>query len=355
MMHSRAFVWLGIAIYLASALTPSLGAVPEASAESQSAVVKAVKAVGPAVVNIDTTYRPRRSGMRIFEMFPEIFGEPQPEQGQGSGWIYDGANGYIVTNEHVIHNADQIQVALANKQTYDGRLIGADRQSDLAVVKIDAPNLTSVRLSSPGDPVVGSWAIAIGNPFGYQNTVTVGVVSATGRKLRAPDGREMENLIQTDAAINPGNSGGPLCNIEGELIGMNTAIIPYGQGLGFAISADAIRKVVPELIKHGRVIRPWVGFIYIDFTPQLAGRFEIDYTEGVIIQVYRAYAAEEAGLKTGDVIVQAAGKPIKTSDDLDAVVKGLKVGDKLPLVVVREGKRYRMTLTVGEMPSGVRL
>ena len=338
-----------LAIVVAAGM-PSIGhaaaAVPEVSAESQSAVVKAVKTVGPAVVNIDTISRPAAT---IFDLF---FGEPQPQQGQGSGWIYDGVNGYVVTNEHVIHGAEQITVTLADKQQYEGKVIGSDRISDIALVRIQAQNLPSAKLAAAGDPVIGSWAIAIGNPFGFQNTVTVGVVSATGRNLKAPDGREMQNLIQTDAAINPGNSGGPLCDINGNVIGMNTAIIPYGQGLGFAISADTIRKVVPDLIKYGRVIRPWVGFAYLDFTPQLARRFGMQYTEGVTIKVYRGYAADEAGLMTGDVIVEAAGKPIKTTDDLEAAIKGLKVGDKLPLVVVREGKRYKLTLAVGEMPRG---
>ena len=324
-------------------------AVPEVSIESQSAVVKAVKAVGPAVVNIDTVSMPTRTGT----LLDFIFGETQPQQGQGSGWIYDGKNGYVVTNEHVIHNVNQITVTLPDKKQYEGKLVGSDRISDIAVVKIQGQDFPSAKLAGGSDPVIGSWAIAIGNPFGFQNSVTVGVISATGRNLKAPDGREMENLIQTDAAINPGNSGGPLCDINGNVIGMNTAIIPYGQGLGFAISAGTIRKVVPDLIKYKRIIRPWVGFIYVDLTPRLARRIGISYTEGVVIQVYRGYAADEAGLTTGDVIIEAAGKPIKTSEELGAVIKGLKVGDKFPLVIVREGVKYKHTLTIGEMPSGV--
>ncbi|MCX6375800.1 MAG: trypsin-like peptidase domain-containing protein [Armatimonadetes bacterium] len=320
------------------------GAPPEVSAQSQTAVVKAVKLVGPAVVNIDTVLRPRASGFDIF------FGEPMTEQGQGSGWIYDGLKGYIVTNEHVIHNADEITVTLPNKKQYAGKLVGSDRLSDIALVKIEATGIPSAKLATGGDPVIGSWAIAIGNPFGFQNTVTVGVVSATGRQLKAPDGREMENLIQTDAAINPGNSGGPLCDIDGSVIAMNTAIIPYGQGLGFAIPAETIRKVVPDLIKYKKVIRPWVGFIYADLTPRVASRFGIDYVEGVIIKVYKDYAADDAGLVTGDVIVEVAGKPIRNSQELDALIKTLKIGDKLPLVAIHDGKRQRFSLTVGEMP-----
>ena len=346
-MHAnRSFALLAIVISLLFVAGSGFAAPPEVSAESQTAVVKAVKLVGPAVVNIDTLTRARASSP--FDFF---FGEPQPQQGQGSGWIYDGKNGYIVTNEHVIHGADEITVTLPDKKQYTGTLVGKDRLSDVAVVKIDAQNLPSAKLSAAGTPVIGSWAIAIGNPFGFQNSVTVGVVSATDRQLKSPDGREMEGLIQTDAAINPGNSGGPLCDINGSVIAMNTAIIPYGQGLGFAISAETLRAVIPDLIAHKKVIRPWVGFVFADMSQRLARRIGIDYVEGVVIQVYRSYAAEDAGLQTGDVIVEASGKPIKNTDDMNAVIKPLKVGDSLPLVAVRDGKKTRYKLTVGEMPA----
>jgi len=328
----------------------ALLAIPEVSVASQYAVVSAVKKVGPAVVNIDTVSYPKRTNS-VFDMFPWFFGRPEPVQGQGSGWIYDGQNGYIVTNDHVVERADEITVTLPNKQQYVGRVIGRDRLSDVAVIKIDAKNLPSLKLHNGSPPEIGSWAIAIGNPFGLQNTVTVGVVSATGREFETSDGRRIEDAIQTDAAINPGNSGGPLCNIDGEVIGMNTLIRVDSQGLGFAISADTLRKIIPELIKNGRVIRPWVGFVYVDFTPRLARQLGMDYVEGVIIQIYRGSCAQQAGLQSGDVIVEAAGKVIKTSDELKNVIKTLKVGDKLPLVVVRGEKKIKLSLTVGEMPS----
>lgn len=350
-VHPSMTILILTTLILAGTVVSVDAAVPEVSVQSQSAVVQAVKTVGLAVVNIDTISRPRRSGSPLFDIFPDFFGQPQPKQGQGSGWIYDGKNGYVVTNEHVVHGADSITVTLPDKQQYEAKVVGADRLSDIAVLKIDGKALPTATLSNGGEPVIGSWAIAIGNPFGFQNSVTVGVVSATARHLKAPDGREMENLIQTDAAINPGNSGGPLCDINGSVIGMNTAIIPYGQGLGFAISAETIRRVVPELIKHGRVMRPWTGFVYADLTPALARQIRIDYTEGVVIQIYRDSCAQEAGLKTGDVIVEANGKPIKTSDELTAATKDLKIGDKLPMVVVRDGRKYRLTLNVGEMPG----
>jgi len=336
-------------LFVVSAATSTTAAIPDVSAASQSAVVRAVKLVGPAVVNIDTTYTPKRTGT-IFDLFPEFFGSPMPRQGQGSGWIYDGKNGYIVTNEHVIENADQIIVTLPNKQQYEGKVVGADRLSDIAVIKIDGTNLPSLKLADGDKPEIGSWAIAVGNPFGLQNTVTVGVVSAMGRTIETSDGRRIEDCIQTDAAINPGNSGGPLCDINGNVIGMNAAIRAEGQGLGFAIPASTIRTIVPQLIKNGRVIRPWVGFAYADMTPRLARRLGIDYVEGVIIQVYRGSCAEQAQLRTGDIIIEAAGKPIKSSEDLEAVVKPLGVGDKLRITVWRSGRQYKVVLTLCEMP-----
>lgn len=321
-------------------------AVPDVSAESQSAVVKAVKLVGPAVVNIDTVSQPKSD---MFDNF--FFGPPMPQKGQGSGWIYDGETGYIVTNEHVIEGADDITVTLPTNKQYKGKVLGKDRLCDIAVVKIDGKSLPSLKLGPDKTPEIGSWAIAIGNPFGLQNSVTVGVISATGRSVDTSDGRKIENALQTDAAINFGNSGGPLCDINGSVIGMNAAVKVEAQGLGFAIPAETIRRIVPQLIKFGKVIRPWVGFEYIDLTPRLAQRLGVENIEGVVLKVYRGFAADDAGLVTGDVIVEAAGKPVKTTKDLEAIIKPLKVGDKLPLVAYHEGKKSKYTINVGEMPS----
>lgn len=344
-MQTRRSLFL-FAVLFACNIGQARAALPEVSAESQSAVVKAVKLVGPAVVNIDTVSKPRASAFDIF-----MFGEPMPQKGQGSGWIYDGENGYIVTNEHVIEGADEITVTLPNNKQFQGKLIGKDRTSDIAVVKIQGKDLPALKLGSDKVPDIGSWAIAVGNPFGLQNTVTVGVVSATGRTVDTSDSRKIENAIQTDAAINFGNSGGPLCDINGSVIGMNAAVKVDAQGLGFAIPVATIRQIVPQLIKYGKVIRPWVGFDYIALTPRLARQIGIDYVEGVVVKVYIGFAADDAGLVTGDVIVEAAGKPIKSVKDLEAAIKPLKVGDKLPLVAVHQGAKNRFTLTVGEMPA----
>jgi serine protease Do len=344
MWTKRSFVML--AVLISCGFGQAWAAVPEVSAESQSAVVKAVKLVGPAVVNIDTVSRPKASA---FDMF--MFGEPMPQKGQGSGWIYDGQSGYVVTNEHVIEGADEITVTLPNNQQYQGKVIGKDRMCDIAVVKIDGKSLPSLKLGPDKVPEIGSWAIAIGNPFGLQNTVTVGVISATGRNVDTADGRTIESALQTDAAINFGNSGGPLCDINGSVIGMNAAVKVEAQGLGFAIPAETIRKIVPDLIKYGKIKRPWVGFAYVDLTPKLAQRIGMDYVDGVILKVYRNFAADDAGLVTGDVVVEANGKAIKTPKDMDAAIKPLKLGDKLQLVAYHQGKKSKYTVTVGEMPE----
>lgn len=344
-MKTRIFMVVFILLLLINA---AYCEAPEVSANSQNAVVGAVKTAGPAVVNIDTISQSSSGSMSLFDFF---FGETQPKQGQGSGFIIDSKNGYVVTNEHVVHNASRITVTLPNKTAYEGKLLASDRLTDIAIVKIDAAGLPSVKLSDVKEPEIGSWAIAIGNPFGFRNTVTVGVVSALSRRLKGSDGREMENLIQTDAAINPGNSGGPLCDIDGNVIGMNTAIISSGQGIGFAIPAYVIKAIVSDLTAHGRVIRPWLGLSYIDMTKQISRRYGIEYTEGVIIQVYSSFSADKAGLISGDIITAADGKQIKDSEDMKSVINSLKVGDKIELIAVRNGKQIKVNITVEEMPN----
>ncbi len=225
-------------------------------------VIDAVKRVGPAVVNIDTVVMQRQSILGFGDPFGDLFGSDPftrlvPAQGQGSGIIIDGEKGYVLTNDHVIHDAmarnGQIKVSLPNKQTFEAKVVGADPQDHIAVLKIDGKDLPSVHLASSDSLVIGEWAIAIGNPFGYRNSVTLGVVSALDRTLDSENGNRLEGLIQTDAAINPGNSGGPLCNIDGDVIGINTAIIRGAEGLGFAIGALTAKPVIDEIIKYGRV------------------------------------------------------------------------------------------------------
>ncbi|HOQ30276.1 MAG TPA: trypsin-like peptidase domain-containing protein, partial [Armatimonadota bacterium] len=211
-------------------------------------VTEAVKRIGPAVVSIDTrVVRPRSD---IPEFFREFFGDesaPMPQEGKGSGVIIDARRGYVLTNAHVIKDAREIKVTLPDKRQFTGKVVGQDVQSDLAVVRIPANNLPEAKLSKAAPPPIGSWVVAIGNPFGFANTVTVGVVSATERDISPQGGPTLQRLIQTDAAINPGNSGGPLVNLDGEVVGINTAILSVAQGIGFAISSQHAHEVAQQL------------------------------------------------------------------------------------------------------------
>ena len=326
-------------------------------------VIDAVRVVGPAVVNIDTVVMQRQSIFGFSDPFGDMFGRDPftrlvPSKGQGSGFIIDGKNGYVLTNDHVVHDAivrkGDIKVSLPNKQIFDAKVVGFDPQNDIAVLKIDGKDLPSVKLSSSDELVIGEWAIAIGNPFGFRNTVTVGVVSALDRSLDSESGK-LDGLIQTDAAINPGNSGGPLCDIDGNIVGMNTAIINGAEGLGFAIGASSIKPVVEEIIKYGRVRHGWSGMRFWDLTQRLADRLDLKNTDGALVaEVYRDSSAENAGIKPGDVILEAGGKKIGNVADMQDVLRNLRAGDNLPMVLVRKGKTIDIKLKLVEVPEELR-
>lgn len=306
----------------------------------QESLISASQKVAPAVVNI-----------RTIQLTEDFFFNIVPREGQGSGIIFD-EKGYILTNEHVIHQARQIRVVLPDGREFKGRLIGSDSRIDLAVVKIDAKNLPVAKLGDSDTLRPGEFCIAIGNPFGLQNTVTFGVISATGRNIRAGAGKIMENLIQTDAPINPGNSGGPLINFKGEVIGINTAIIPYAQGIGFAIPINTAKEIIDELIKYGKVIRPWLGIYYLPINPQIVTRFNLPVKSGIyIVKVIPAGPADRAGVKKGDIVIQINGKKIKTAKDLKEVMTDKKVGETLILRVVRKGRHLVIKVKLGEMPA----
>ncbi|MBI2843054.1 MAG: trypsin-like peptidase domain-containing protein [Armatimonadetes bacterium] len=349
--------------YEGPAVAAALPAALPKSTSTDNPVVKAIARVGPAVVNIDTLVIERRS--RLPGIFRDIFGddpffsEPMPRRGQGSGVIIDSDNGYILTNEHVIHNVrgknGQIKVSLPNKQQYDGNLVGADRMSDLALVKIDGTDLPQATLAPSDDLVIGSTAIAIGNPFGFRNTVTVGVVSATGRTLPTQENTQLEDLIQTDAAINPGNSGGPLCDVNGDVVGLNTAIIPYGQGIGFAISANTIRGVVDELVKYGRVRRPWTGMYYYDLSARAARQLGLKKPEGALVaEVANGSPAHKAGIEPGDVILAVDETEITFVEDIQKFLLRAKVDQAIKLTVWRDNKKKTVPLELEEPPARMR-
>lgn len=346
-------------------LTTSAGSSMTGLTSNSNPVIDAVRKVGPAVVNIDTLVMKRTSVFGFSDPFESFFGQDPfsrlvPSKGQGSGLIIDGKKGYILTNNHVVSDCigqdAQIKVSLPSKTTYDAKIVGADPQYDIAVLQIDGDNLPSVALSSSDDLVIGEWAIAIGNPFGFRNTVTVGVVSAVERTLDTQDKGRLDGLIQTDAAINPGNSGGPLCNIKGEVIGINTAIISGAEGLGFAIGSSSIKPVVEEIIEYGRVRHGWTGMKFWDISSRIARQLGLDSTEGALVaEVYQISPAADVGIKPGDVVLEANRMKVVSVADIQDVLRKARAGDNLSLKLIRKGKAFSVTIKLTDVPNQLRM
>ncbi|MEA3485327.1 MAG: trypsin-like peptidase domain-containing protein, partial [Candidatus Aerophobetes bacterium] len=328
-------------LYASSSSQPILNSEEEISLSVfQKTVIKVSEKVTPAVVNISTV-----------RIVADFFLNPVPQQGLGSGVIFD-PEGYILTNEHVVHEAEEIKVILPDGREFEGEPIGSDPVTDLAVVKIKSGNLPVAKLGDSKKIKVGEFCIAIGNPFGLQSTVTFGVISAADRSIRVEPEKVLENLIQTDAAINPGNSGGALINLKGEVIGINTAIIPYAQGIGFAIPVNTAKEIVGKLIKYGRVIRPWLGIYYLSITPQLASRFKLPVEYGIyIVSVAFGGPAHKAGLTEGDIIIKFNNQELKASEDLKSVLSKARIGEKVSLTILRGGKLKAIQLTLEERPE----
>jgi Do/DeqQ family serine protease len=256
-----------------------------------------------------------------------------------------------LTNNHVIENAREIIVRLSDARKFMATLVGRDPKTDLAVLKIDAPApLPTVEPADSDRLRVGQWAIAIGNPFGLDRTVTVGIISATARNRVGVT--TYENFIQTDASINPGNSGGPLLNLDGKVIGINTAIVAAGQGIGFAIPINEARGVMAQLMSKGRVVRGWLGVVIQDVTDELASSFGVREREGVLVaDVMKGGPAEAAGLRPGDVVVELNRTRVREVPDLQRRVAGVAPGERVRVVIVRDGARQPLTVTIGEMPA----
>jgi serine protease DegQ len=350
-------------VFRAYAVLPAVlpAALPAFDGESQAlpSLAPLLKKVNPAVVNISTFATKQVNNPLLNDpVFRHFFGAPnnrQPQQRRtqsaGSGVIIDAANGTVITNYHVVNGADEIHVSLDDKRSFEATLIGGDPEVDIAVLKIKAKNLTELKMADSELLQQGDFVIAIGNPFGLENTVTTGVVSALGRSGLGIEG--YENFIQTDASINPGNSGGALVNLRGELVGINTAIIaPNGGnvGIGLAIPMNMARNSSDQLLEHGEVRRGQLGVIIQDMTSSLAEAFDLDAQQkGVLItQVQEDSAAYLAGLEAGDIIVMVNQKAINTASQLRNAVGSVRVGDALKLELLREGKKRKMTVVVGE-------
>jgi putative serine protease PepD len=324
-------------------------------------VIAVYKRASPGVVHITST-----------ALAYDFFFNPVPQKGTGSGFVLDD-RGYILTNNHVVEEADRLEVTLTDKSKVRATLVGRDPSNDLAVIKIDVPKekLFPLKLGNSDALQVGQMAIAIGNPFGLERTVTRGVVSSVGRTLRSESGRQIRGIIQTDAPINPGNSGGPLLNSRGEVIGINSAIYtPSGGsvGIGFAIPVNTAKRLLPELIAKGRVSHPWLGISGLDITPEVAKALKLAVQGGVmVIQVSPKGPAGRAGIKGstkrtrfgntlvsvgGDIIIKVNGRKIQSVDEMTAFLDAEhKVGDTVKIELLRDGRPLTVSVRLGELPE----
>jgi len=309
---------------------------------NSDAIVRAVEKVAPSVVNIS-----------IVRLMRENFFTVVPMRGMGSGFVIS-SEGRILTDFHIVEQAQQVEVTLSDGRKLKGVVSGKDPSTDIALVEVPAGKLTPAELGDSDKLKVGQMAIAIGNPFGFLlgggPTVTAGVVSALSRTINA-DGRMYEGLVQTDAAINPGNSGGPLIDIDGKVIGINTANIPFAQGIGFAIPINTAKYVVEQLLEKGRVVRPWLGITGLTVTKEVATYYNLPTRSGVVLAgIVRGGPADEAGLEEGDIVVQADGVTVETMEQLQREIRRKKPGDRLNLTIVRDGRRLEASLTLQEAP-----
>ena len=334
------------------------------SADRESPVVKAVRKVSPAVVNISSSYEIRKranpfSGFGLdpfFENFFKDFFDPRFEHRRkrtslGSGVIIDGKRGFILTNAHVIERAASIKVVLQDEREFEAQIVGADPDSDLSVLKIEANDaLPAIEMGSSNDLMIGESVIAIGNPFGFSHTVTTGVISAINRSIRTDD-KVFHDFIQIDASINPGNSGGPLLNIDGDLIGINTAIYAKAQGIGFAIPIDKAKKIISDLIQFGEVIQAWIGITVQNLDERLADYLNFPNKKGVMVKAVEPKSpAQKAGLQKGDIILSMGNKKIDSVRDYGSVKKTYAAGDTLKTKIWRNGKSNTVSVKTKVFP-----
>lgn len=322
------------------------GTSPGGNYSGVNPAAQVAREVGPAVMNVDTTFG--KSKKSAFLPKPgEESGSEEERKGKGTGFVFDSKNGYMLTNAHVAAGAKELQVTTRDGKKITGKVLGYDRRTDIAVVQLADRKLPQVKLATFTDPKkldVGDWTVAIGNPFGQENTVTVGVLSAVGRTLPVPannganDGEafDLTDMLQTDTAINPGNSGGPLINLKGEVIGINTAIIPYGQGIGFSIPINKAKKVADEIIAHGKVSRPFLGVGVLPIDDGMKQDYGLPDKSGAFVQsVAPGSPADKAGIKQGDVVRSIGGKPVKTDKDVPKIMTTHKAGEVVKIEILR--------------------
>lgn len=364
---------LGVAVTCGLKLTDNIRASSDPAITLQPALqgqgglpqsfTEVAKNIGPAVVNVSTVKTIRGTG-RVFrhffgpfeegpfqDFFDKFFrGIPEEDIKQkslGSGFIID-KEGYIITNNHVVEGAEEIKVTLSNGKDFDGKVIGRDSKTDIALIKIKSwKDLSTVKLGDSDTLQVGEWVIAIGNPFGFENTVTAGIISAKGRVIGAGP---YDDFLQTDASINPGNSGGPLINTRGEVVGINTAIIAGGQGIGFVTPINMAKEILPQLKEKGKVTRGWLGVMVQKVDPELAQSFGLKEASGALVaDVTPGGPADKAKINQGDIIIEFDGKPIREMNELPRIVGMTPVGKRVAVKVIREGREKRSWVTISEL------
>lgn len=338
------------------ALTPDLKASSEV-VPAQSSYREAVSRAMPAVVNIYTTKEVRQPQSPLLDdpflrrFFGERFGDTEKQMSLGSGVVVSH-DGYIMTNNHVVETADQIEVAFEDGRKAPAKLVGTDPDTDLAVIKIDMPNLPVIAFADVDKAKVGDVVLAIGNPFGVGQTVTMGIISALGRSQLGIN--IYENFIQTDAAINPGNSGGALIDTSGNLLGINSAIYSRSGGslgIGFAIPVSTVKMVMDAIISKGQVVRGWIGVEPRDITPELADNLGLPKKDGVIIAaVLKNGPADKSGIRPGDILISIADKPISNMAEMFNLIAQLQPGSQTDMIVLRDNKEVKINVGVGKRP-----
>jgi len=306
----------------------------------ESSVLEVVEKVSQSVVNINTV-----------RLLHDFYYQVVPIQGMGSGIIID-PKGYLLTNNHVIEGAEKIDVTLTSGEVLHGKVVGVCGSDDVAVIKVDGKNLPTAELGDSDKLRVGQTVFAIGNPFGLAGgpTVTKGVISAVNRSIRSERGL-IENLVQTDASINPGNSGGPLVDVQGRVVAISTAIVPFAQGIGFAIPVNSAKRCATEIITHGRVIRPWLGVSGLSLTPEIASYYNLPVEKGALItEVWLDSPAEKAEMEKGDIIIGFGDKAINNIEDLVKEIQKRKIGDKTKVLTLRGDEKWMADVTLDKTP-----
>jgi len=322
-------------------------------------IAKIAEDSSPAVVNIDveTVVTTSMSPFPNDPFFKQFFGEDfkrfkrsVPMKGRGSGFIIS-KDGQILTNDHVIEDASKVTVTLSDGRTFDAKVLGKDPTFDLAIIKIKAHDLPVLELGDSDKAKVGEWVVAIGNPFGLEHTVTAGVISAKNRSIHAGE-INLDGFLQTDAAINPGNSGGPLIGLDGKVVGINSAIIPYAQGIGFAIPINMAKDVVDDLVKYGKVNRGWLGVYIQPISEEFAKAYDLESKDGAVVSdVVPDSPAEKVGIMRGDVLTKLNGKPVNDPGQFVSMVRKCMAGEEVVLTLVRHGEEQKINVKLGEVDS----